>query len=500
MNRLKAYILSLCCIPTILGCSNPDSSDINSDGRNDVVIQKNIINSNYIGNGVQWGGYEALVSWTGNENLSSADWQKLFERVEFMRPPIVRLMISAGSTYLENGEFRPDKNQILFTILDFCQEHNIQVIFGEWGHSGGKNIDAVWLEHAANFAKYLVETKNYSCIKYYNMVNEPNGDWSSMDGNYDLWKGLIQDFYAKLESLNLHQKIELIGPDIAIWDTNLTWWMENTRKDLDDELGAYDIHTYPTETIVRIGQYQQMIAAYKNSASSSKPILMGELGFKYNSESNLGKENKKRIAKDKYSSTDSNMFIYDSFYGVDIADAIIQNMLAGYSGTILWDMDDAMYNNPADGHEKLKRWGFWNILGSEKFENPEDENIRPWFYTSSLLCRYFPQGSQIFEVTLPNKQGVRGIAGTKNGKYTIALVNSHMADYEVYLKMEQGLQLKGVSLYKYIANDGKAFEGCVDAKGLALPASSNIICDLSDEKGYKINLPKQSFVLLTNMP
>ena len=72
---------------------------------------------------------------------------------------------------------------------------------------------------------------------------------------------------------------------------------------------------------------------------------MGELGFKYDPASDLGKENAKRILADKYASDDSNMFIYDCILRrIDMADAVIQNMRAGYAGVILWDLDDAMYN------------------------------------------------------------------------------------------------------------------------------------------------------------
>lgn len=499
MNKLMKLGLLIFSLLMCFNCSDIDAKFIEDDGRHDILIKESIINPAYIGNGVQWGGYEIVEGWTGNATLSDEDWTKLFKRVEFMSPQIMRLMISAGSTYLTNGEFTPTKDQNLFKILDFCQEKGIQVIFGEWGHSGKESIDEQWLDYAVKFTEYLVNEKKYTCIKYYNMVNEPNGDWSSINGNYDLWKSLIQKLYAKFEASGLSQKLELIGPDVAIWDTDLTWWVSNTYNDMDAMIGAYDIHTYPSETIMRNGAYQQMIAAYKKSASPVKPIFMGELGFKYDSKSALGIENLKRISNDKYASGDSNMFIYDSFYGVDIADGIMQNMLAGYSGVVLWNMDDAMYNNPSDGYEKLKRWGFWNILGSEKFENPNDENIRPWFYTVSLLCRYFPEGSRLFEVQLPNKVGVRAIAAEKDGKYTIAIVNSHLGDYDIYLKMENGIQLQNMNVYTYKAGEGSSFEGKVDSNNFAVPAQENVTYDFSNDKSYKLKLDKQSFVLITNM-
>src|SRR5699024_1925683 len=148
--------------------------------------------------------------------------------------------------------------------------------------------------------------------------------------------------------------------------------------------------------------------------------------------SSLGKANASRIKADPFAADDSQMHVYDAFYGIDMADATIQVMLAGFGGVTYWDLDDAMYNDDGSSSStKLKRWGFWNILGSEKFHNPDDEKIRPWFYTTSLLCRYFPSGSTIYDVTLPKpvKSGLRAIAGMRNGKVTIAIVNSSTNDY-----------------------------------------------------------------------
>ncbi|HOI49310.1 MAG TPA: hypothetical protein PK167_08395 [Prolixibacteraceae bacterium] len=470
------------------------------DPRNDLVVKTEIVNPAFTGNGVQWGGYDLLQIWTGSPTLSPSDWDKLFLRVRFMRPPLVRIMVSAGWNYLSNGQFDPAKSEpVLLKILDFCQQEEIAVMFGEWGHQGGTGIDQEWLENSASFIEWLINVKGYSCIKYFNMVNEPNGNWSSINGNYPLWKQLIEQFHHKLTEKGIASKVKLIGPDVAVWGTDLVHWVSNTAAELDNKIGAYDIHTYPKETEVRDGSYQKMITAYRKAAPSSKEMLMGELGFKYDSSSELGKQNAQRIANDKYASDDSNMSVYDAFYGIDMADAVIQNMRAGYGGVILWDLDDAMYNKGPNGATTLKRWGFWNILGAEKFENPNDENIRPWFYTMSLMCRYFPEGTKIRQVALPDKVGLRAIAGEKDGKYTIAIVNSHTVSYSVNLRMENGTALASARTYRYQSGKGAAFTGATDTNGFAQPVTTNETIDLQENKLKQLDIPRQSFCLITNM-
>jgi len=493
---LSLAITLLCC----LSCSNCEESPDISDSTKDLVIKSEIVTPSYVGNGVQWGGYDILETWTGNPTLTESDWNKLFERVRFMRPPLVRIMIADGWNYLIGSQYNPSKSEaVLLKILDFCQQEGITVLLGEWGHVGGKEINQQWLENSVSFLQWLIVTKGYSCIRYFNLVNEPNGNWSTINGNYALWTNLMGQFHAKLTEKKLDTKVKLVGPDVAVWSTDLTSWIKNTKSDLGTIIGAYDIHTYPTETVVRDGSYQEMIEAYKAAAPVSAEMLMTELGFKYGKFTELGIQNALRISADEYASDDSNMFVYDAFYGIDIADAIIQNMLAGYAGIILWNLDDAMYNKDASGSTKLKRWGFWNILGSEKFKNPADENIRPWFYPASLLCRYFPQGTGIHSMELPERVGLRAVAGEYGGKFTIAIVNSNTASSTVNLRMDEGVELSNLKIYHYKSGKGATFTGALDSKGYAKPDTTGVTLDLRNNAFKQIQMPAQSFCLITNM-
>lgn len=498
MSGANFYILLA--LTFCISCDNPEQKIKNNSESNDIVIKSELITSSYLGNGAQWGGYDILESWTGSPTLTESDWNKLFGRVSFMHPSIVRIMISKGWNYFKDNKYDPSKSEpVLLKILDFCQQNGITVILGEWGHNGGSDIDEEWLEQSADFLQWLIITKGYSCIRYFNMVNEPNGSWSTIGGNYSLWERLIKSYYAKLSEKGLNSNIKLLGPDIAVWNTNLISWLYNVKSDMSTNIKAYDIHTYPAETEVRSGSYYDMVKTYRNTVPDSCVMLMTELGFKYKALSELGIENSARISADKYASDDSNMFIYDAFYGIDMADVIIQNMLAGYAGVIVWDMDDAMYNKDATGSTKLKRWGFWNILGSEKFDDPSDENIRPWFYTVSLMCRYFPKGTKIHSVSLPDKNGLRAIAGELDGKYTIAIVNSGSVNCNINLKMEEGLNLSGLSIYSYQAGTKSSFKGNLNENGFAKPDSTGVTYKFANGSAKRIEVPAQSFCLITNM-
>ena len=199
--------------------------------------------------------------------------------------------------------------------------------------------------------------------------------------------------HRKMVENGIAEKVELVGPDAAIWTPQEAWWVTKSNEKLGDAIGLYDIHTYPSKVTINSGEYTDIISAYKSQVPEGKKIVMGEIGIKYvdPEDSLLNKENIRRaMACAHASKTDSQMSVYDHSYGTDMADALFQTINAGYSGSIVWMLDDAMHTH--ETKERLKIWGFWNILGDELF-GEEEEKVRPWFYAWSLLCRYIPSGS-----------------------------------------------------------------------------------------------------------
>ena len=111
-------------------------------------------------------------------------------------------------------------------------------------------------------------------------------------------------------------------------------------------------------------------------------------------------------------------------------------MNAGFSGAAAWMLDDAMHSNGDSGKtEDVKLWGMWNILGGKVFGDASQEEVRPWYYTWSLMCRHFPAGSRILRLQgLP--EGMAATAAQKpDGTYAVALVNFGDQAREVALQL-----------------------------------------------------------------
>lgn len=458
------------------------------------INSKMVINESYIGNGAQWDPYQ-LNYGKSDLKISKEDWQKLYDRLDFMRPQFIRVMTNTKSV-IENGKLVPEKNlEQLTPILDYCQSRKVTVMFGDWGdgmvNQKYNSINESNLSMAVHYVDFLVSKKGYTCIKFYNLINEPNGFWSTTNGNYSLWAKAIQYFNNELKSLNLQNKVSLVGPDAAIWKADEAWWVDSCSTNMKDIIGLYDIHTYPSKITVNSGQYSKIIEAYKKFVPSNRKIVMGEIGFKYveAADSFYMKENLRRAkAKPHASVDDSQMFVYDYMYGTDMADALFQTINTGFSGSVVWMLDDAMHSK--ESPEKLKVWGFWNILGDEYF-GANEELVRPWYYAWSLLTRYMPAGSKVYTVNISGNPSVKAIAVEKDGMRTIALVNVSKEVRMVKITDFEANKVSGVKEFIYA-------KGMLKTEGdhNLLPNFTNLTLNL--EKGFEVNMPSESLIVYTN--
>lgn len=471
------------------------------------------ISTNYIGNGVQWSAYP-------HADTENAEWGKLmtdekwdmnFRRLDYMQPKLFRVLDQSNWRYMvdfdQQGnpilDFNNPEVKAVERILDYAQKNKITVLFGEWGtpykmhdtdhgHSDkftGAN-DPKWIDAIVEYLSYLIINKGYTCLKYYNLVNEPNGDWASTAGDFVEWSEGVKMLAAALKEKGLDEYITVAGPDaVTRYDNpSSTYsgaaWVEESVKQLNDQIGIYEVHDYTVHDFVRNGTFKTFHGNIANFAKqANKQIIFGELGFSRN-----GKRNQDRIKADPYASEDSQMEVYDFSYGINMADALIQSMNAGYSGAAAWSLDDAMHTLGDLGNKsELKRWGMWNSLGTEICNNPEDENIRPWFYSWSLLCRYFPTGSSIVKTDSTGIDGLRLAAGVFIDDVTIAIVNNSERDNEISIS-EPGSK----SFRKFLYVEG---ECAVDENQFPVAVQEKI----KVKKTIELKVPANSFVLLTSL-
>ena len=72
----------------------------------------------------------------------------------------------------------------------------------------------------------------------------------------------------------------------------------------------------------------------------------------------------------------------------------------------------------------------------------EEEKVRPWFYSWSLLTKYMPSGSQIHKVSVEGNPNLKAISVSKDGKNIVLYI---------WYDNEYGYSHQVIRLAKYIA-------------------------------------------------
>ncbi|MBZ5582128.1 MAG: hypothetical protein LAQ30_07965 [Acidobacteriia bacterium] len=444
----------------------------------------------FIGAGVQWDPYEYPPS--------PEAWKTTVARMDFMRPAFVRVMTGANYClgFDETGNPRyvwaqegqaEQRLQWLFAILDYAQARKIDVMLGEWSPPRGLGgiagpQDPRWARIIADFVHYLTTTKKYTVIKYYNLMNEPNGGWMWPGGkvDYDAWAAGIRNLRAQFDAHGL-KGLPIAGPDNSgSWD-----WLDRCSLEFPDHFGAWEMHWYAKDSDILEGKIESLLRE-KNAVlrrndpnSAAKPRFMGEAGLIE------GKRN-----------GDQQPRVKTFEYGVLMADYFAQVARAGWMGAIAWDLDDAMHAvsgrhrpNPPDDIT-LKIWGFWNTQGSA-MGNPKDEAIRPWFYTWSLMSRLFPKGSRMVAVEGGgNVPGLRAMAATRpGGQLTVMIVNDSGEARSVLVRAPAAGR-KQLVMYRY-------FDGERPADQEGYPVDSGTLRNADLKAGAKVELPSRGVVFLT---
>ena len=465
-----------------------------------VEVTDRVVSPDYIGNGAEWDPYDEAAAW--GAEVSDADWAKLFERLDFMRPGYVRCMINSPYRYYDAATGRYDRTRNLESLrrlLQYCQDNGITVAFGEYNPPTWAMKDSQrWVEMSVDYLNYLVCDLGFDCIRYFIIFNEPDGNWASTNGDYGLWSSMARRFDARMaEYPGLKQKVSLAAPDVVMGYKNpaseydAAGWVAQSARELDAQIGVYDVHAYPGQHEVRSGAYAEKLRRIRAEVPAGKKLILGEAGYKYSApeDSLLKAEYRRRVEGHPFTKgTDCNMLCYDYFYGLDMPLLAMEVMNNGLSGVAAWMLDDAMHSNGDSGRtEDVKIWGMWNILGEEVFGDASQEELRPWYYTWSLRCRYFPGGCDVLACDAPAREGLRVTAARRDGAYSVAAVNFSGEACEMEIVLPE--DFSGGVLYRYAEND----RAC-DERGFPVPCERGIA-----GPRYRTTLPAESFILLTNI-
>jgi hypothetical protein len=459
----------------------------------------------FLGYGVQWSAYP----WC---DPTEEDWQRTFERLDFMRVPLVRCMLRAywyceGYDDAGNPKYNWDSQRMrkLYRLLDYCEDRGVPVIVGEWDDPACdedrqdpkadllqpyeiEEDDPRWSRLICDFLDQLKRVRGYDCVRYYNLINEPNGNWSGC-GDFGRWKQGIVNLHREMAGRGLDKQVGLLGPDVT-WQKD-HFWVELTTRQLHSQMAAYEVHEYAPIADVESGWLESHFRAKKryiekfDPQGARKPFFMGEVGMD------------ERGPVEPRGGEDSHPKIYDHIYGVWMADYLVQCSNAGMDGAVAWMLDDAMHiikdkesSWPDLSGVLWKKWGFWNSM-AEEIGHPEDAALRPWYYVWSLMARAIPVESHIVACRHLKTPGLRVLAAqTPQAATTYVLVNDIDEARTVVLKDVSCDAGALWSRYHYFADDRP-----VDSRGYPVAKATGESLDLGG--GVRFQLPPRSVLLLT---
>jgi hypothetical protein len=412
-------------------------------------------------------------AWGGNPPLSDIRaWNQVYEHARWLGLDFLRVELDQRMYEPQRNRFDWDNEEmkVLFRILDWCQENDADVFLQQmWGHvewnsfpgvnpliSAPRSLDD-FATGIATLLDYLTRVKNYTCIKYFCITNEPpGGTWGSWwrDGKSSppvtpAWKAVRE----KLDSMNI--SLPLSGPD---W-TDLPPF-DASKIDFDQYIGAYDIHSYQGIDQPR----EQRLADWVNwAAARNKPFFLTEIG----------------------------------------------NMKLGWRGTNPGPKTfAASMSNVSDvikalnlGVDAINRWSFvnrgdldgqWQLIRTYDFENKKYlSEIKPEkeaYYGYAMVTRFLKKYASIINVKdekLPDGLQLAALRNT-DGSFNIIILNKNPGSGSINMVFEKDSFKK--PLYKYQVN-----KESIANENFRLEPSETI-----RKNSFTVSLLPQSITVLSN--
>ena len=505
-----------------------DRISVDTVAVNDGGSEVKQVNPSFGGIGFEWDIYDAVgVHWS--ESVYS--WLK--GRADMFKPAKVRLKFDIDKLTVYNTNFYPGDHtdkpifnwapasnlsaKNLFDILDYCQLRNIDVAIGLFGARGsGPANSAVPSEGHIKYARYLVEmldylvnNREYNCIKYIIPYNEPNfismngkrrTDGSAYpdndEGRFEMWRDCMTNLASELNKKEFKTPITIAATDVSTTSVthtgsgnNSTWLA--AAMNYKANIGIWQTHNYNRYNNITEGRLTSVMSNYKNyvaaNAGPDAEYWIYEAGF-------LDGKNESRSERDY--DTNSNLNgdngEYEAYtYAVNMADYILQCALGGVDGVILWSLDKMMHHNFSQGGSRTGARD-WGLVDSETSAS------RPWFYVMSALSRAMQPGFKVYRKEAETALGYRSVYTTDGSRVYAAAVNNRW-DTGVWLETDREFKFPCSStsdkVYIYYIGPDNLIK--LDKSGKLQPAE---IRKANFNDGFTLQIPQGALAIVSQSP
>lgn len=360
------------------------------------------------------------------------DWNEVVvKRVEEMNLQRIRVMLlpswfAAEESYYINKTYTWESTGMnsLYKVLDMAQTLDIDVNITYWG----VDTPCKWLINTGisgwcmdpeigkeqefcdiftDCIQYLLEEREYDCIKEITIFNEPTGifnPYGQVKGN-QMYCNICRIMNDTFEQAGIRDKVKFCLSD----DTSDSVWLAKTLGTIGDILDTVSSHSYywgdeyTNAQMLNNGPY-----AFKNVKTvlneyPGVPHIWGEVGL------NTG--------LDTHTVTDA----ASPTRGLTVPRVMLNMLNAGSSGGSYWCLFSEYYSAT---DSRIMNMGLWAFAD-------EDYVCRPVYYSYSMMTRFGLNGSDIFPIESGNPNIVALALRSPEGKWSYFVVNDGSEDIKV---------------------------------------------------------------------
>ena len=414
-------------------------------------------------------------AWGGNPPVASTnEWEQINKHASWLGLSWLRVELSMRMYEPERNDFQWDNEEMLalYNILDWAEANNADVFLQQmWSNVKWNSYPGVqpllsapkslndFAEGLARLIEYLTIEKNYTCIKWLCITNEPPGgswgSWWSMGEQNAPYASALKEVRRVLDEKKLD--VPISGPD---WTDLPTF--DAKKINFDQYIGAYDIHSYHGIDEVKQQKLEEWAVWARNHG---KPLFLSEIG-----DMKLGWR-------------DSNPAPKSFEAALSNAESILRGMAVGVSAFNRWS-----YTNRGDLDGQWQLIRTWDAEKKEYYEEVEIEPVA--FYGYGILTRFsIKNSSVVFTEPIKDTTILSQTLKSPSGEMTTYIVNK--SDKEQLIK----LTISGISnqhFFLYSATESEIVKP--DYK-------MNPVREIMIKDGEEITLeiPGQSINTLTHM-
>lgn len=363
--------------------------------------------------------------------VDDRDRERIFQRVEAMRPHLLRTFFSYRWWEPEEGRQTPDSEEMRDYVrwVRFLQSIGTAVLLTPWGDyfaysdwmcSGTDRLPRTEKREAmvrslVDLVAFLRHGEGLRNVRYLCLMNEPDSD-PTRPVPVEEFVRLNRLLDRKLRERGLRSEVSLLGvEDCRGGPLEATSWFRQVVAQGLDYCDGISVHTYEHEYVPSLVPW---IRRRQELLPAPKPLWITEFGY--------GGETFKNWENHKYE------------YGLFLADFAVTALREGAAAVLMWCLMDTYYTP-----EHRQEYGLWRYRDA-------DWEPRPGFYSWSLLTRYTRPASRVVAVEVdPPAPSVRAVAlRSPQEEWTFLIVNRYPRPLSATL--QAGLQREAcVRLYRY---------------------------------------------------